>query len=785
MVKVFLSHSAQQEELATKVAENIGRDVVFLYEYSFDPAVSLTNEIKQKISDSNIFVLFLSKAALDSPWVKMEIETIIPRLFVKDILFVPFIVDEDIKPADVISQYDWMREYNLVLFTNAQRIAMVIKSHIAKVSGGKLFSGQMRSMRFVGRAKELNQLTNDSVSSPSCRAMIVSGFPQSGRRRLLLEFISRVLQSHIHYEDAVRINLHSNESLDELVFQLKEYTYVTSYKDLYQTIGTNVAETEKLCVQLLTELAKQGDYIFVNDDKSIVMPDGTISSWFDRLLKSPNLPNKINFYIVSQYYLNPGTQLRHKNVAVTKISDFTTDEKLLLFKLYAEEKDVSYQDDDAIFFAKQPSGFPGYILDVVEEIGKTSVNSAKRYLNGYLRQYDNNIESVVQEIANDKDTLQLLLIIARLEYATYDILQEIMDDINVEQILENLTRYSVIEFFGTGGIYVRLNMYLEDYLLRSEREISKRYMAAIEKKTKDLVLHIDDESLNLCEHFYAIKKNITDNISQIKSQRYLRPTMALKIVVEQYRKGNYPDVVTIAKYVLYESANSVYKDVRYPMYYWLCLTYCRMNNVDDLTIEIENFKNEGASTYVYNFILGYSERLRFHYNEALSYYLQALPKDTEQYMSYLTKVKHELVMVYMKKDMYPKALKLARQNYLINKNNIYNVEPYYRCLVCSKNPDMAILAELRQKMEESQSVDSPIIVKTFDIEKEYYQVNGNSDKAIDALERLLSQYKHLKKGYTLDALKRICSTSGKGLRYQTIKKQFVKKHDDEEELWID
>ena len=34
MVKVFLSHSAQQEELATKVAENIGRDVVFLYEYS-------------------------------------------------------------------------------------------------------------------------------------------------------------------------------------------------------------------------------------------------------------------------------------------------------------------------------------------------------------------------------------------------------------------------------------------------------------------------------------------------------------------------------------------------------------------------------------------------------------------------------------------------------------------------------------------------------------------------------------------------------------------------------
>ena len=98
---------------------------------------------------------------------------------------------------------------------------------------------------------------------------------------------------------------------------------------------------------------------------------------------------------------------------------------------------------------------------------------------------------------------------------------------------------------------------------------------------------------------------------------------------------------------------------------------------------------------------------------------------------------------------------------------------------------MAILAELRQKMEESQSVDSPIIVKTFDIEKEYYQVNGNSDKAIDALERLLSQYKHLKKGYTLDALKRICSTSGKGLRYQTIKKQFVKKHDDEEELWID
>lgn len=785
MAKVFLSHSAQQEELATKVAEYVGHDAVFLYEYSFSPAVSLTNEIKKKIADSNIFVLFLSKAALGSDWVKMEIETIIPRLYTKTISFVPFIVDQDLTPSDVISEYDWMREYNLVLFTNAQRIAMSIRKHIADASGDKHYLGMMRSKRFVGRAKELNQLTSDSISCPSCRAMIVSGFPQSGRRRLLLEYINRVLQSHIQYEDAVRINLHCNESLDELVFQLKEYTYVTSYKDLYQTIGTNVAEAEKLCVHLLTELAKQGDYIFINDDKSIVMPDGTISSWFARLLQSSDLPNRINFYIVTQYYLNHSTQLRHKNIAVTKISDFTTEEKLLLFKLYAEEKGITYQNDDAIFFAKQPSGFPGYILDIVEEIGKTSINCAKRFLNGYLRQYDNNIESVVQEIAKDKDTLQLLLIIARLEYATHDILQEIMDDINVEQILDNLTRFSVIEFFGTGGVYVRLNMYLEDYLLRSERKILPKYTTAIEKKTKDLLLHLDDESLNLCEHFYAIKKNITDNISKIQSQRYLRPSMALKIVVEQYRKGNYHNVVTIAKHVLYESANDVYKDVRYSMYYWLCLAYCRENNVDDLAIEIENFKNEGASSYVYNFILGYSERLRFHYNEALSYYLQALPRDTEQYMSYLTKVKHELVMVYMKKDLYSKALKLARQNYLINKNNIYNVEPYYRCLVCSKDPDMDILAELRKKMEDSQSVDSPIIVKTFDIEKEYYQVHCDADKAIDDLERLLRQYKHLKKGYTLDAIKRICSTSGREIRYQSIKKQFVSKHVDEEELWID
>ena len=298
------------------------------------------------------------------------------------------------------------------------------------------------------------------------------------------------------------------------------------------------------------------------------------------------------------------------------------------------------------------------------------------------------------------------------------------------------------------------------------------------------IINFIKEQINNLDIFKVIYEDL-QNIKNIATQKYVRPTLTLKVMVEQYRKHNYDDVINIGKYIIYETSNSAYDDIKYSVRYWLCLALCRAGKKDEVYTEADRFLQDGASNYVYNFILGYNERLHYNYNKAKAYFIKALDNNREKYTQYYIKAKHELAMVYMKLDQYDKAIKLAKENYENYPNNLYNVEPYFRCLVCSKEANINVLKTLRQEMLQSQSVDSPIIVDTFDVEMQYYLYHGNHWTAINELKDILRRHPRLKKGYTLDALKRICAINDCLQVYNETRSKYIKNHEDEDELWID
>lgn len=785
MAKVFLSHSSANHSLAKQVTNEIGRDLVCLDEYSFKTGERITDEINANISSASIFVLLLSNKVLYSTWVNDEIDQLTMRLFKKTMTFCPFIVDAELSRDTVLEKYPWMKDWNLQKCTNAKRIANIVRKKINSSYSKDFNPSCMRSKVFIGRNKELDFLLSGSMPIDKCRALIASGLPQIGRKRLLLEYIHRILGAKdVNYEDVARINLHADEGIDELCTQLKDYAYTTTYETIDKCLSEGKQSVEDLCVTLINELAQHNDYIFINDDRSIVKPSGEIEPWFIRLLNSDKLPRKINFYIVTQYFLSKQASLAHKNVVAVQVPDMSASDKDLLFKAYAEEKKVHYQEENKNFFTQQPSGFPGFILDSVEDLQNFNFGIAKNYVKKNLYQYDQTIGAIVEEISEDKQLFQLLLIIANLEYVTIDWMNEIMQT-DVVPLIEKLLRFSLIEFFGIENQYIRLHRHLEDYLLRSEQKIDSNYQKIIDEKTRSLFVDLDDEALDLCEHMYKDKKLLVTNVKNIAAQKYVRPTLTLKVMVEQYRKRQYDDVINIGKYILYETPNSAYDDIKYSVRYWLCLAYCRHGNYDDVMREAELFRQVGASEYVYNFILGYNERLHFNYDKAKMFYKRALDRNNEKYTQYYIKAKHELAMVYMKLGKYNKAIQLAKENYESNPNNLYNVEPYYRCLVATKDADINILNRLRQEMVSSKSVDSPIIVDTFDVERDYYIYHGNHLQAINELKNILQRHPRLKKGYTLDALKRICEINDMMPVYKDIRSKYVSKHDDEDELWIE
>src|SRR5690349_1950008 len=72
-IRAFLSHSSADHELVDTVVQDLGRPFVKVDRFAFDHGDELFAAIEEAISASSIFVLFASRASLDSGWVGEEL----------------------------------------------------------------------------------------------------------------------------------------------------------------------------------------------------------------------------------------------------------------------------------------------------------------------------------------------------------------------------------------------------------------------------------------------------------------------------------------------------------------------------------------------------------------------------------------------------------------------------------------------------------------------------------------------------------------------------------------
>ena len=73
MIKAFISHSSTQKSFVEKLVETLGRTLCIIDEYDFEPAKKSKDEIFRKIRNADIFILLISKSALTSQWVQLEV----------------------------------------------------------------------------------------------------------------------------------------------------------------------------------------------------------------------------------------------------------------------------------------------------------------------------------------------------------------------------------------------------------------------------------------------------------------------------------------------------------------------------------------------------------------------------------------------------------------------------------------------------------------------------------------------------------------------------------------
>lgn len=767
MVKAFISHSSKQKPIVEKIANALGHDFTIVDKYTFESGKELQEEIRSSIQSADVFMLVISDEALNSSWVIEEITWVRDLVDDDKIQFCPFIVDgtshEDprIKP--------WIRKYLLSYIDNPTLMSRIIRRRLNEVIWAKHPEVEKKARLFVGREKEMEEIISRFYEniSENKRAIIVSGLSHVGRKRLLKEVIVAKIGNglHITYEPII-VQLTDKDSIDSFIFQLNDILKKYEPDSLLRILQESES-LKSVAIDLLNELYGVHERILVNDDMCIVTNQGKLIDWFVDIINDRSLISACHLFVASRCSVTSYEARKYTKIQTHQIHSLSQKHIKVLFNAYAKQKGVSLSESEVDEYLKYVSGYPEQVFAIVDSIKNFGIAYANADLPNIAKMFDDDISNLLKKLYGETEAMQLVVLLSQFDFVSYDLLLQIMDKTILDPLIAKFSLYAIFETFGSSNQFIRLNPSLVDYVGRSKIKLSSKYNYKLMGLTNALIKSTDDEALDLATQIYKLKQIISKSKSNVE-KKYLLPSFALKVIYEQYNKGDYDSVIEISNTIINHKEN-VYNSVIRSIRYWLCLSLCRKND-KRLFDEIAYFKQAHRDAYTYHFILGFYYRNAGDYKRAEAYYESALSHTKETKASYLSKAEHELVIARMKLGKYDDALDIAKKSYEKFPMNPFNIDAYYRCYVRSSHPDVKVLDMLYHNMEMSPIPYKKYVLGVFTAER-YFYVENNLEAALKRLEGLLASASGKDLKYVLTSLKEICKNRDMIPTYDSILKR--------------
>lgn len=762
-MKIFISHSSTDKEYAETLLKDIGNDIVIFDKYSFEPGNSIDDMIKQSILDCDMFVLLISDKALESPWVQEEIDFASTLITKRDLIFLPYCIDNSIKPNDSrLEPWIWKQLVKTYPFTKI--LARTLQRKMRMFIWKKYPERQKADNLFVGRNKELGELEHDFLTSniSKLRAIFISGFPYVGRRTMLVNFMLRYTKKDDPYYKPIHIRVQENDSTETFAMLLNSYVGSYSNDELLIEVSKGREQSKTIVIELLLDLLDFHERIMIEDDACIVNNKGGVMQWFLDIVNDNRLPSEIVFYIASRFKPNSNFISATESLLEYDLRTMTADKMQLVLKECLRINDKQLNEEDINYLCGCFTGYPKQAIDVVNDMTKgLSMIQVKANATKSKESFDGNYHVVLKAIS--EDACQLLIVMSKFDFISCDLLQEIYKGEDISILLDELSAYSLYSTFGVGNEFIYITPAIADYIIRMKLGLRDKERKQYEEATKRVLSDMQDELTDLSSSLFAIKENIRSGVKGLKSQ-YLIPSFALKVMVEEYHNQNDVNVVNIADRILADYIHVNYESCINAIHYWLCCSLARLQKRDTFKQrfikEVEYF-NEKDQLMDYYYLYGFFYRIdgkKSRLEKAVLFFDQSLKVSNDTYMfcsTTMAKVQHEKVLALIMLQEYVKALGLAKINYENNTHNSYHIRAYFNCLVHSVSPDKAILDSLIVKINDIHENDSDVFAEVMKAQYIYY-VERDLTNAISLFRNIFSSPLGRGKQYALDSFREIC-----------------------------
>jgi tetratricopeptide (TPR) repeat protein len=660
MVKAFLSHSSKDKGIVGQIFKALGAAGTHYDAETFEHGETSASEIYRALSNTDVFVLFVSQASIDSKWVQSEIATAQQKIGggrIKKILV--FLLDD----LDPNTLPEWIRDYVYRRMSSSKGIAESIRSALIDVA---LAAGSERSF-FIGREKDLSDLKSAlaRVSSESPSVMFFSGFDGIGRRTLVkkaiaetytnfskipLEIILGDAQGDVDFYRSI-IDYYQDRTVSEIAELVREY------------IDKNPSDRAAVLAEEVAKVADERQIIFLRGHESVIRDDGGFQDWLGALIQLlPRKPRPQMALFARR--IPPVTKRKnYPNTYFGVLQSLSHDDSRSLLILWLKSLEVEFPADLIDEMVPYVSGHPTHIevaARYAAEVGSARVATNRAEFIDVIRQ---RADALIESIELSDQQEQVLALFKEYEYLSSTDLLTVLD-VNDSELLACMAFLQDHGFIEKDGNYLKLAPYLVDAVSRHEWKSSGIKVFIDQARGKFLervsVLSIDDVvEIQLVDKVVlaALRTNQNVDSNPILSGALL-PSQMLRVSREFYDAGEYGRSAELARRAL-DRSQALTHEAQIEAYRLRGLSLVRQGKAEDFFACInefeKRFKDRPAKRNA-AFLRGFKARWDGKPDEAVEWYRKALELGGARNFHVL----RELAQVLAARGDYEEAEKHAR-----------------------------------------------------------------------------------------------------------------------------
>ncbi|HCL3834061.1 TIR domain-containing protein [Pseudomonas aeruginosa] len=627
MGKAFLSHSSKDKIYVKKVADELGSALCHYDERTFEPSGESAGEILEALDNSSVFVLFLSKNALDSPWVEKEI------FYAKHLFFSGQIKEVSIFPLDETARDrldSWLRPFVVQTLRSPSLAALRIRSQIDSEQ-------HSHPARFIGRDTPLSELkdrlTENSPNKTS--AILLSGVNGIGKRRLAKRAYEDLFPFLPKHWIEIELGNYEGESvlyerLLELFATPTDWESARAKTDNFLSLSQQerTAELSKLLYEI--EASKQVIVLIFTHEG--INAEGNLADWLLSAMRTTKTSYPV-LTVSSPRAPSPRALSSLTDIPYIKINSLEEKYARQLFELLCEDLNINAPEHIKQKVISLVGGHPGLLelsAKLIKQVGPERFNIEINSSEGKSA-LDEYVERAVSFIKPTTLEKIMILLIDELGGATPEDLIFCLstssnDSAELSRTLAKIIDFGLIEESG-GELRTETHLSLVTRRWRNDKSLRDALSQARRK-----LIEILDEALSLEGGSYiAIRGPIAAAIredGEFQHALISKPLLAAQQLRVARRLYDERDLIPAAEKAkkAYENRLALSDDAEIEALRILGLSGARLRNDELKTFsyaELERINSEKAKK-ISSFIHGFEKRLSGNFKDAEQYLRAAL-----------------------------------------------------------------------------------------------------------------------------------------------------------------